>query len=382
MQKNSSDTKNVGRRRRNGALLALLVVIGFAAIYFMLRNRSVSPPIAVGTPVGVGGGWIAFERWTPNKLPNIYLINADGTGLHKFVDDSNAHDPTFLGDSNPHWSPDGKYIAFLSVQNVVQIWVAKADGSDLHRVSGGVANAFQIAWSPDSQHIAFISSGFPDTVTLYRVDVDGLNLHILRDKQSYLTTVTDSSLVWSGDGKEIIFAAKKPAAPDTFVLSTMNADGSNPQFVTTFSHHLMPPIWSPDKHLMLLVDPSGQFSTWNVNSKTQMPLAPNKMLSIIPFVSWSWDSYRLAYTTKDGHIGVMDANGENQQDLFSGGTTDFSFSPTWSPDGKYITYVVVPILSTTTAYPSADLYIMQADGSNKRLLVTGVSGGTTAEWSP
>lgn len=103
------DTKGVGRQRRNYVLFGLLVVMGLAIIYFVTRNGEHELPIPVGTPIGGGAGWIAFEKWTVNKVEDIYLVRADGTGLHQFITDPNANDPSFLGDGDPEWSPNGEY---------------------------------------------------------------------------------------------------------------------------------------------------------------------------------------------------------------------------------------------------------------------------------
>ena len=73
--------------------------------------------------------------------------------------------PANSSGSAPHWSPDGKSIAYEgSADGQSGLWVAQADGSGatfIAPVEGtdgpvpGAGNA--ISWSPDGKQIAFVS---------------------------------------------------------------------------------------------------------------------------------------------------------------------------------------------------------------------------------
>ena len=71
---------------------------------------------------------------------------------------------------NPVWSPDGKWIAYLSDQSgEYEIWVIGSDGKTAARkvTSGGSTFRFQPLWSPDSKKLAFSDK----TYTLWWCDV-------------------------------------------------------------------------------------------------------------------------------------------------------------------------------------------------------------------
>jgi TolB protein len=73
-------------------------------------------------------------------------VNVDGSGLEQLTDS---------GDDNsglPTWSPDGRYIAFVSERgNHWAIWVMKSDGSGerkLFDLDGTLIWAERISWAP------------------------------------------------------------------------------------------------------------------------------------------------------------------------------------------------------------------------------------------
>ena len=74
-------------------------------------------------------------------------------------------------DSNPSWSPDGKWLVYESYRNNnLDIYIMKADGSEgPYRLTENPALDFAPTWATGSgRHVAFISwrSGHPDIFVL------------------------------------------------------------------------------------------------------------------------------------------------------------------------------------------------------------------------
>jgi dipeptidyl aminopeptidase/acylaminoacyl peptidase len=72
------------------------------------------------------------------------------------------------GESNPQWSPDGKWIAFEAKRQgdeQGQVYVLPADGGEARRVTNVPTGAFGFKWFPDSKRIAFLSRVWGDLKT-------------------------------------------------------------------------------------------------------------------------------------------------------------------------------------------------------------------------
>ena len=116
----------------------------------------------------VGDGW---PTWSPDSTriafvrgSQVYVMNADG---------SNAHG-LFEGQS-PSWSPDGTRIAFYSKRDGnAEIYVIEADGTGVTRLSDNSADDWYPSWSPDGRHIVFQSNRDGDfEFEIYRMRDDG-----------------------------------------------------------------------------------------------------------------------------------------------------------------------------------------------------------------
>jgi Tol biopolymer transport system component len=99
------------------------------------------------------GTQIVFGRVDPGdhhctKRSAIYVVNTDGSGLHRIT-------PWGFCDDDGSWSPDGKEIAFAAGPG---LFVAHPDGTGLAQIplaTHSPAGAFDVSWSPDGKKITF-----------------------------------------------------------------------------------------------------------------------------------------------------------------------------------------------------------------------------------
>jgi Tol biopolymer transport system component len=210
--------------------------------------------------VSPDGKRIAFIRWMGPVRPDgqatsggVWLINIDGTNP---VQITQLHLPTTTEDSHPAWSPDGTHIVFMRLNTVAEpqwhqaVYVARADGKDIHRITPWALDANAPAWSPDGKVILVASHSdayFPGVGELYTVRPDGSALTRIRIPG--LTVPPNTSILanngrYSSDGSSIVF--NHQLFPDECcVIYTMRSDGSDVARVSLSDQAAFAPTWEP-----------------------------------------------------------------------------------------------------------------------------------------
>lgn len=190
----------------------------------------------------------SYPAWSPagrrlafvRQPEGIYVVNSDGSGLRNIWRQGQTHGPV-------DWSPDGSKIAFTVFNSADSgIFVMNSDGSEITRLidhesagprcGGGTQCSVESpTWSPDGRYIAFLSwggygVGFSDLVAI-TVD-SGQRRFSLGDY--------GGSPAWSPDGTKIAF--DRGSVPGE--IGIVSADGSGrPVFLQSSGND---PRWAPD----------------------------------------------------------------------------------------------------------------------------------------
>jgi len=100
--------------------------------------------------------------------PEIYVMNADGTGATRITNDPQA-------DGRPSFTPDGQALVFQSSRTAgkQQIWMVNVDGTSLTQLTRDSVNSSPAA-SPDGQTIAYVSTRNKDS-DIWLMGRDGSN---------------------------------------------------------------------------------------------------------------------------------------------------------------------------------------------------------------
>lgn len=199
------------------------------------------------------GSLIAFISSTLHTPPDLWVMNADGSGARRLttrgaqgfrwasdgksimfaarrkgyeevmtigLDGTNERRIPGLppGSSLPLYSPDGKLFAFTvpGEQNVRDLWIGTADGARIEAVTEKI-NVRSLIWSPDSRKI-YYEAGKTYGVGIWEVDLATMESKALLNK--YIGTPVFSSQAG-------MFAFPYPVSPGEFEVHSMKPDGSD-----------------------------------------------------------------------------------------------------------------------------------------------------------
>lgn len=114
------------------------------------KTYNVTEGVLGGPAWSPDGRKIAFSDslvyWGDYNLPGIVIINADGSGYTILTPDDNL---TTFRDSDPAWSPDGKYIVYMSSSSGTgKIYRIDIETGEIVRLSQSDNVEGQPAWSP------------------------------------------------------------------------------------------------------------------------------------------------------------------------------------------------------------------------------------------
>jgi Tol biopolymer transport system component len=381
------------------------------------------------------GKWIIFTSERGGSA-DIYRVHADGSGLERLTDDPAYDDQGAL-------SPDGKQLAFVSSRRSgsADIWLLNLETKKAQNLTHSPAN-FRPTWSPDGKWIAFSS----DRNTSVRRDGErfeqshAVSIYLMRADGTDVRRITSAdkfagSPKWSSDGQRIVFYqmeiqdtfyAREAAfgrLVDSQIISVGFANGIrqehtsgpglkvSPQFLsgnrigyvmkegartglafTTgdqgASGEMRNPSWSPDGKRVVY---QKWFSeSWRQNQPL-FSIDPEFDLAYSdPFPAFSHDGKKLAVTHSVSNratgsssllsVSVMDADGTNARLIFHGEAGGLALAPQWSPNDKWIAFgggfYFLP-----RGRP-ARVMIMRPDGSEIRELTKTAGNSGFPSWSP
>ncbi len=244
-------------------------------------------------------------------------------------DGQNTRQITNNGSINlsPQWSPDSFSIIYTSYKDKhPYLYMRKLSTGTERKILYKPGINIGGRWSPDGKTIAATLSldGNPE---LYIMDIKTRTLKRLT--KNYGIDVSPS---WSPYGKKLAFVSDIAGNPHIYVI---DSDGTDRRRLTFKGKYNTSPAWSPRGDLIAFAGSDG--GVFNI------------------------------YTIRPDGRGLKVLTSEGNND-----------TPTWSPDGRYIAFSSL----RRDGKKNWDTYIMRADGSNKKKIISGMGNSMSPSWSP
>jgi hypothetical protein len=314
---------------------------------------AVAPPPqpAPGAASGAKGGKLVFMA---NSGGDIYIINADGSGLRRLT-----------SGIDPALSPDGRQVAFARWDNdqmaaLGSVWVINADGSGERAVLGDVHQPKSPTWSPDGKQLAINmqqggwTSIIEDCGSPGQIPMGAFDVHPVFEPNGAF-----DKMCWKMLPNPFWGLRRIDVAAGTFADLPRDTHSYGPTWDPRNSWRI---VYRGDKGLVQLDLDKSTVSTFTDDVDDHTPV-------------FSPDGSRLAvsYMQHDHwEIHVMNGDGSGRARLTETPLSDIvdqqlagltprswnNTSPTWSPDSSQIAF-----LSDRSG--QWDIWVMNADGSNQ-----------------
>ena len=353
----SPDGKYVAYSARDEAGLSSLWVRHVATT----SNVQILPPEGPEVTFGQStfspdGNYIYYLRSERGRPPGVlYQIPVLGGTSRKLLENV----------SRISFSPDGKRFAFsrrYASEGEDTVMVANADGTGEQKLATRKHPDFLlpgVAWSPDGQTIACPAGGF--TGGYYRsvaiINVSDGTQKILSSHKWYDL----QRLAWLPDNSGIITTAQERAGDQYQLWQISYPEGE----ARTLTNDLS------DYHQVSLTADAGALASILSDTTSNIWIVPNGEWSNgrqltssksngISSIAWASDG-RIIYQSRAGDnsdLWIMDADGRNKKQL-----TDDAYSESFAsatPDGHYVVF--------GSARPGTQVWRMDIDGGNAKLL--------------
>lgn len=287
---------------------------------------------------------------------------------------------------DPHRSPDGKWVAYTvstavkdTDKNNTDVWMVSWDGSQQVQVTSTPEGESSPRWSPDGKYLSFVSS---------RMGAKGGQVWLLNRAGGEALKVTDikggvSDYAWAPDSKRLVLVVQDPD-PSEKDDDDKKDDKKTPRPIVIDRYH-----FKADGRGFLRGERS-HLHLFDIESRKAEPLTPGVFDEDSP--EWSPDGTQIAFVRRHGDgdvdrmpnrdLFVIDAKTGAQPRRLTMATAEESGRPAWSPDGKSIAYLLGDEVKFS-AYDQSKLAVVPVTGGQSRILADTLDRPVSSvSWAP
>jgi Tol biopolymer transport system component len=291
--------------------------------------------------------------------------------------------PTLGGEPRPYlegvaefdWSPDGSRLAYHTPGPGDPLFVSdgtrRPEGRPIFTAPAGLHSHFPL-WSPDAAFIYFVQGSLPDKLDIWRIPSTGGTPERITSHNAY---VSHPALL---DRRTLMYLASDSDGSGPWLYS-VDVERRIPHRLTSRLDRFTSLAASADGRRLVVTLASSKTTLWQL----QTAGSPTKVSAAapIPLTTGTASSPRLGpncvvyvSATGTGESIWKFANGSSTQ-LWSGEEARVFGGPATSPDGRYFAFSVSRRGQTL-------LYVMQADGTNARIVSDSLNLQGAPAWAP
>lgn len=314
--------------------------------------------------------------WSPDGRTICYATRQDLWTVSSSGGPAKRLSRNGLGDSNPAWSGDGKYVYFSSGRGgTLALWRIAAEGGAAKRLTQGPGYEYDPSVSRDGSRLAYTTQREPGA--LYIKDMKSQKVTKLPGMRGACQAAI------APDGSKVAFVSDR--AGPTFDLWIQPLDRGiptgQPQRLTEDTAHACCPAFSPDGKWIAyyrVLDEKRDIYTIPASGGQPIRFTDDPAPDVQP--AWSPDGSRLVFASERGggsHIWIAPVSEGRPAGPLLRITSDtvYAIAPVWSPDGARIAYV-------GEAEKGPEVWIVPADGKMPGRRITSGANAETVRWDP